>query len=881
MSEPQLVLKTTPPRLPRIAVMRRGLARRWDETQDCATVLVSAPRGFGKTTLLAQWRRAWLERGAFVAWVTADAQDTPARLAEALMTALASATGRGRFETLVAEYGSNHAGREVEALTAMLAEIAGLATPTVVMLDDAERLPDPTVHESLSYLLHNMPANLRVIIGVRGTTPLPTVDLVARGELTTVGVEDLRLSLDDAVEILARRFGDRLTLDDCAALHEMTEGWPIGLQLAAAAIERSPQPSAAIAELSGRHGDLERFFLESMLSKLPQDLSDFIVRCSMLEAMTPELCAAVTQTPAASLHLEQLMRETPILTVGEGQGWMRLHTLARDFLLGRFGQLPAAERRALHGRAADWFVARDMLREAARHLLEGGDEARAVKLAATSLRQMAREGRLVEARDWLRRLPPEALASDVSLQLTVAWIRALGDTPADVFEIVEAIASDDGAAIHSRFEAGLIGACAAAFCDEPGRLPDNLDRWERLPESATPLHDMSHAVPAALHDMYCGATHAARQRIDASVLRTAGEPSMQLVRTFAHVTVGLSYLWEGKPINADAALQPALERAERESGRRGATAATLAGPLAAAAFARNQTARARALLANRIDVVDRAAIPDSVLLVYTTLSHLALGDGDERRALDVLEGLRALGEARRMPRMVLVSLCEQVRIHATRARPETAAALCAQLDAMARAFDDPTRLPFRPYYQMKTAIAAAYAAMSSYEDDRAGKALQLAGEQARLLNRGCEKIIVLALQALLMHRARHRDAQARLLEARDLAALGGYERLVHDLHPQMGELLDGVAPSAPPATAARPPHAEPKTLIAVTGGLLTAKETEVLRLLANGLANKLIARTMDISEETVKWHLKNLFSKLNAGSRKHAVDRARLLGLVG
>lgn len=881
MSQAQLVLKTTPPRLPRTAVTRPALAQRWDETQDCAAVLVSAPRGFGKTTLLAQWRRTWLERGAFVAWVTADAQDTPARLAEGLMTALAGATGRGSFETLVTEYGADSPGREAEALTAMLAEVAGLATPTVILLDDAERLPEATVLESLSYLLHNMPPNLRMVIGVRGTTSLPVADLVARGELATIGVDELRLSLDDAVDILRRRFGDRLSLDECAAVHEMTEGWPIGLQLAAAAIERAPNASVAIAELSARRGDIERYFLESMLSKLPTPVSDFVVRCSILEAMTPELCAAVTQSTAASAHLEQLMRETPILTVGEGQGWIRLHTLARDFLLGRFSRLDDAEKRALHARAADWYAGRDHLREAARHALEGGDEGRALALAATSLRQMAREGRLAEARDWLHRLPPQTLARDVSLQLTVAWVRAMGDTPAEVFDTVEAIAADEHATVHSRFEADLIGACAAAFCDQPGRLPDSLGRWTRLPDSATPLHDLAFANPSSQYDIYRGATLAARERLESTIRRTAGQPGMQMARAFADVLLGLTYLWEGRPIKADGVLQPALDQAERESGRRGVIAAMSAGALAAVAFERDQTARARALLANRLDVVDRVGLPDSVLLAYRTLSELALNDGDERRALDVLEGLRALGESRRMPRMVLLSLGEQVRIHATRSRPETATALYAQIDAMERTFEARELQPFLGYYRMKAAIAAAYAALSAQDDERAARSLTSAGDLARQLNRGRESIMVLGLQALLMHRARRRDAQARLREASELASLHGYGRLIRDLHPQIVELLDGAAPSAPPASAARPARSEPKPLTAVTGGLLTVKETEVLRLLANGLANKLIARTMDISEETVKWHLKNLFSKLNAGSRKHAVDRAHLLGLIG
>jgi LuxR family maltose regulon positive regulatory protein len=232
-----------------------------------------------------------------------------------------------------------------------------------------------------------------------------------------------------------------------------------------------------------------------------------------------------------------------------------------------------------------------------------------------------------------------------------------------------------------------------------------------------------------------------------------------------------------------------------------------------------------------------------------------------------------------MPRMVLLSLAEQTRIHATRSRPETAAAQLAQIDALAASFERHELQLFAPYYQLKSAIATAYAAMAAFDDARAEQALQRAGRVARELNRGRETIIVLALQALLMHRGRKREARARLLEARDLASLHGLERLIRDLHPELVGLLgdsetESDKPGAPrPAAAARP-------ATVVAGGLLTAKEAEVLQLLTNGLSNKLIARTMDISDETVKWHLKNLFSKLNAGSRRHAVDRARLLGLV-
>src|SRR4030095_2896984 len=256
MQQPQLVLKTTPPRLPRTAVLQRALVRRWDDLHERTAILIEAPRGFGKTTLLSQWRRAWLERGAFVAWLTLDAQDTPGRFAEALLASLHVATGRASLIS-VAESDTNEAGREQELLTALLAEVTGLATPTVLVLDEAERLPAETLNDAVCYLLFNAPPNVRMIIGARGQLALDAAELVAKGEVAQVGVDELRLALDDTLEILQRKFGDRISLDDCARLHEITEGWPIGLQMAASTIERASPLGPAIAGLSARRGDIE------------------------------------------------------------------------------------------------------------------------------------------------------------------------------------------------------------------------------------------------------------------------------------------------------------------------------------------------------------------------------------------------------------------------------------------------------------------------------------------------------------------------------------------------------------------------------------------------------------------------------------------------
>jgi len=395
--------------------------------------------------------------------------------------------------------------------------------------------------------------------------------------------------------------------------------------------------------------------------------------------------------------------------------------------------------------------------------------------------------------------------------------------------MVDPIAADAEADPHSRLEADLIGACAATFCDQPGVVIDRLARWRQLPPTAMPLHELSYVNPSSLTDLYRGATQQARSRINAATRTAPRDPSMNLPRAFADVISGLTYLWEGRPIRADAVLEPALEAAERDAGRRSPIAVMIAGALAAAAFERDQLARARALLANRLDVIDRGGLPDTGLLAYRTLGDLAHAEGDERRALDVFDGLRVLGEARHMPRLVLLSLAEQARIHATRSRPETAAAMIAQIEALAPEFERHEFRTFQPYYLMKTALARTYVALATHDEVRAERALREAEPHAQALNRGRDAIMIKALQAVVMHRSRKSEARIKLLEARDLASINGLERLITDLHPLIEEIL-GESPARPSATAKLPASstASPQQATAISGGLLTVKETEIL-----------------------------------------------------
>jgi LuxR family maltose regulon positive regulatory protein len=882
----RLILKTTPPRLARVLHARNRLETRWLDVHDRAAIIVTAPQGFGKTTLLTQWRRRWLEHGRLVAWLSLDAQDERSRFVDLLGFALKGASGRESF-AVAARQGQLQAGREIDALTTMLAELATLATPTVVVIDDAHRAPQVALGDLLSYLLCNAPPNVQFAVGTRRPLNLRATDLVATGQLALIGSEDLRLTAEESREFLTARFGSSVGLDDAARLHDRTEGWPLGLQLVATALESATDRHAAIGRLGARQGDIQRFFFESMQSSLAPDEAAFAVRVSILETLNAELCEAVTGYRDSARLLAKAVQESPVVTEAEDRGWVRLHAMARDFLLGQFDRLPVEERRACYERASAWYAANDQFQEAARHAWAAGNESQAVGHAEHCLRDIAREGRLGEARDWLGRIPASSMARNVGLQLTAAWIRALGDSPDSVPELVERILQRPDLDTESRFEAANVAAAAALFTDRPGRLVEALRDWQSTPPGATPLNAISFANSRAIGALQSGDTAGARRILEPVVSGADREPSMRLALSFSDLAMALSWLWEGNPAATELVLRPRLAAAEREIGRRSVIAGMLAGTLAGALYLRGEFDAACALIADRLDVIERAGMPDPIVIAYRVLAETALWRGETARSLQVFESLGAVGAARGLPRLVVAALLGQVAVHVRAGHVQSADTALAAAKALRASLQEAAYGPMLPHLDRRIAVATAAVRLSRADPEGAEAALAPV-LRIRELGRGPDGLIARALAGLAAQQLRQPGAQRLIDEALDLADLHGMRWLVERAHPALAHAGDSSRPRVTPATAPEPSgvarkdlsDASPPTSAPPTSGLLTPREARILSLLASGMANKEIARAMDIGEQTVKWHLKNLFFKLNAASRRHAVDRARLLGLL-
>jgi LuxR family maltose regulon positive regulatory protein len=877
MFEPELILKSTPPRLARSALERARFTQLWQQVRERTAIAVIASAGFGKTTLMLQWRRLWLERGAFVAWLTVDAQDEPARFALGLLHSLRVATGRAAFEPL-AMLCATQPDREIEAMTALLAEVANLGIETVVMLDDAERLPDASARQLLAYLLHNAPPNLHLLVGSRSPLAVPTAELSAKGNLALLQAADLRLLQDESTEILSRRFGARIGLDQCVRVHDATEGWPIGLQLAASTLERSGDLGAAIGSISGRHGDIQGYFLETLFAGLPDPMAAFLVQVSILERLSVELCEALTHCGRAAEYLDRLMQETPFLSVAEHQHWMRLHPLARDFLLARFERLPAEERDVFHCRAYHWFARGERFHEAACHALAAGDLSATQAHAARSLWTLGTQGRLTEARAWLERIPPQVLAEDVELRLIAAWIIAFSERNAEAQAIAMEVLRDPGASPRVRLIASRVAGAAVMYADRSGRVTELMAAWpDEAVEAEEPLYRLAFDNGLAMLALMAGRNAEVREHAARAPAEHAS-PSLPLALAFSRVLVALSHLHDGDAFRVEQQLRPLLADVERESGRRAMRPCLYAPVLATAMRELGEPGAALALLADRLDVIERVGMPDVVLLAYRTLADSALDQGDERRALHVLENLEAFARRRDMPRLAAHGLAERVRLHCHRFRVETARELLARLEALAPRFEEPGFELHADAFRLQVALSRAQLALATGAEADADAALGQGEALVAGLNRARERLMVMALRAVLAS-ARGAEPGPILLEAVTLAEIGGFRRALPDAHPGVAAMVSRLRTPVPEIAQARPPTPTPPAA-AGAGALLTPREAHILGLLSSGMSNKLIARAMEISDETVKWHLKNLFAKLSAGSRQHAVGRARLLGLI-
>jgi LuxR family transcriptional regulator, maltose regulon positive regulatory protein len=882
----ELSLKVSPPRAPRHMLARTRLSSAGERFRDRAVTIVQAPPGFGKTTLLVQWRQEQLMRGCVVAWLSLDGRDDPTRLFASLILAVRAGSGRKAFGKQWLEGGAAPAA-PLEAITAWLVEVARTALDIVLILDAVEQLPQ-TSDEALVFLLENLPANLRVMLASSGGYEKVIARLLPYGRCTAVDAATLRFRLDESVSLIGNRFGVEVDADTSAKLHDLTEGWPLGLQLALDAITDTHDPAAGINAFSNNTGDVQKQFVTALFERLNSDDVHFLTLISIVDLLHEDLCAALTGCPDAGQRLSRLANETPLLCNAQGRkDWYRLHAMAREALQERVADLPQAELTHLHGRAMQWLADNGMPEPAARHAMACGEEETAYGLAQRSLHEAVTQGHLVDADGWLEWLPEAVLDRHPRLRLAIAWALAMSDRHQDAAAQAQAILRSTQPDEATRCEIDLILSAAAYYADEPERAGSLIEKWGDAPPAGESWLRQAHANRLAARALTNG-DYAASRRLQRRAPHGKTSAAHRYVSRWRDYMSGLGYLFEGQVLLAQRILRPALERADNDLGRQHPFSCMIAALLAATRFKRGDFEQASALLANRLDVLERHGTPDAIILAYCTAARCALAAGIEHRAVDLLGMLDAIGAGRGLQRLRVASLTEQIRLHSGRFRGATCQTLVGQLDRIVAAHAGAGDSITHRILVLHQDIGQAYAAIAAHDWRAAEHALTRAQGVAEQARRGAVRLDIMTLRAFVLDR-NGQSASALLREAVGLAAACGMKQVPVDLHPAIAlwmNAADGAARVCPPSeqhssdVAKTPAPERHDGLHAIPSKALTPKERRVLELVTHHLTNKEIAFAMGIGQETVKWHMKNLFAKLDATSRKQIVRRAQLMGLL-
>jgi LuxR family transcriptional regulator, maltose regulon positive regulatory protein len=868
--------------------------------------VVCAPAGFGKTALVADWARQGRRP---VAWLSLDEGDNdPVRFWRHVAAAL-DEMGPGVAERVAALLLQGLQPTSFEAVVATLVnEFAGVAEEVVLVLDDYHLVQAPAVHESVGFLLEHLPAQLRLVVASRADPPLPLARLRARGQLVEVREHDLRFTPAEAGELLRSTVGPELPEAAVAALTDRTEGWAAGLQLAALSLQGRGDVAAFVEGFSGSHRYVLDYLTEEVLARQPEELVGFLLETSVLERLSGPLCDAVTGRRDGQALLEQVERANLFLQpLDEERRWWRFHQLFADLLRARLHQQRPERVPELHRAAAAWFEAHGLAEEAVRHALAAGEAAWVARLVEQHFPGLLWVSEDTTLRRWLADLPA-SVVREPWLCVTLASRAAMGGR---LQEAERLLAAAERAPAGAAGTQGLPAGTPARLAEDlPSVIAMYRANFARICGDAGPATRFAHRAQAEL----AGDDPLTRAVVEwnlaqADLLGGRLEGVEHALRR-----VMAAYRAAGVPLLA-AGVCYDLAQVQHALGRLGAAVTTCREALELAAAVDpdlSPAAAAHARLAELLhkrDELDAAldhatrgvelcrqhgfAWPLAVALAALAWMRQAQGDRDGARA--------AMAEAERaLPDPGLVDLfnpapAQAARLALAQGRVEDAARFVR--DRRLGPEDEPGYPREREYLVLARVLLAQQA------PERALGLLERLHALAAAQQRTGSVIEVRALQALALSvSGDHADGLAALAEALTLAAPERYLRVFVDEGPPMAALLhqllasgrrQQLADAVPREYLARladaferaglpvrPPVGRGGVVVAGLVEPLTARELEVLGLLAAGAPNRAIAEQLVVTPETVKKHLSHLFDKLGAANRTQAVTRARELGLL-
>jgi len=845
-------------------------------------ILISAPAGFGKTTLVNEWLT---KSGKRAAWLSLDERDGDLnRFLEYFIAALQPVSeGYGRTSLCLVQSPKPPSIESI--LTTLINEIAAIPDELIIVLDDYHLLDSQPVDHALTFLLEHLPPQAHILITTREDPNLPLTQMRAKGQLTEVRAAHLRFTPAETSEFLTAAMGLNLSAESIEALEARTEGWIAGLQLAAISIKGHIDIAGFIASFTGSNRFVLDYLAEEVLTQQPDYIQEFLLHTSILDQLSGPLCDAIL--PNTNIPGQQMLQKIEqanlfLIPLDDHRQWYRYHHLFAGLLQQRLLERAASATNAggidiaaLHIRASEWYEENNLEIDAFQHAVLSKDIARAERLMEGGGMPLQYRGALRPVLNWLASLPAEVMNIRPSLWVAYASVATMAGKPVDdIREILQsAEAALDGAPRNdkNRDLLGQIAAIRAMLAVSQNECEVITAQAQRALENLHPdnLSMRTSATWALGFAHQCQGDRAEAARTLSQAL-SISQSSGNIVFTIASAT-SLGQIYE-----SDLRLNEAGEAYQQVLLSAGEPPLSIACEaflgLARIAFERNDLDAACQHTQQSLQLAGQIENVNTPLFCELLLSRIDLARMDIH------------GAAEKIARAELFVRHNNFLHHL----PEVAA---ARIDLLLRQGNPEKALPLAKEFDLPLGLGNVYLAQNE-----ASKALEIVQRHRRqAAARGWKDELFKAdlLEALARHSlGKEEEALAQLHKALALAEYAGLIRSFIDQGPEMARLLTRAAyqKNTTPYLAKLLAAFEQETQRTANGtplpetqplvDPLTKRELEVLRMVADGLSNQEISERLFLALNTIKGYNHKIFSKLQVQRRTEAVARARELGIL-
>jgi len=872
--------------------------------------LLSAPAGFGKTSLLADWAAQIAHP---VAWVSLDESDNdPVRFMAYFIAALQKIRP-GVGEDMLSVLRASQTPPIDALLTDLLNEMESIPNDFLLILDDFHLIHNPDIHTPLALMVERLPRQVHLVIASRADPPLPLARLRARDQLTELRAAHLRFTNQEIGEFLRTTIALDLNPEEINLLEDRTEGWIAGLQLAAVSLQgrNAEQTASFIHAFTGSHRFILDYLLEEVLQNQPDEILQFLLQTSILERLNAALCDTLTGRNDSQRILESIERANLfILPLDDQRQWYRYHALFADSLRQRLHLTQAGSIPTLHRRASQWYEMaaaengeREFIAQAIHHARQGGDYDRMAILIEKIAEPVFMAGEITTLITWFKTLPAQSIQSRPAMCVYRAWI-ALLMSQIDEAEYWLHTAEQLIAPTQTSDLLGQIDAARALL---------HLYRGELVQAAETARHAVTHVsqadnLVANILSWLIGFTHwnttdmdsAAADRYMRQSIELSRKSGNALIGSLAIYSFGYYQLLRGRLNASEQIFRKELLDNTLAPNHGAKNVLTLSYQvLAEIARERNDLQTARQYIDEALRLVEPWNSAEILIDEYVVLAHIHYSLGNPSQALEVLEQTVELARQYQIATVTTRLL----RAYQAQMQIYTGDLISAQEWAE-------KSLPPQESREIENSILAYLCSIEhiTLARLRLAQGNPLAAEQIllaqidRMTKAGWQRIVLdmqVQLTLALAVQGRSSEALTLLQDILARAEPEGYMRLFLDEGRSMLNMLTRLDQQTVPTNVhaylhrllkaasetSRPDQARPVCQShfehAATGDeLLSERELEVLALAAEGLSNQEIAARLVVAVSTVKSHIHSIYRKLQVDSRTAAVARARNAGIL-